>query len=175
MAERPIECSHCKKPIAVTYKEILDTSITCNEMCATCPILEQKLHGYSSKTAFHESHAETGMCCGNCRTTLESIKMGNPLGCSECYAIFADILVTELTSTGKIPLQLLKAAKNRKNQPLHLGKSPNKSARIPSSNRLVALNEALNDALKKENYEQAAWLRDQINALLGKNNSDGKI
>ena len=137
--------------------------------------LEQKLHGYSSKTASHESHVETGVCCGNCRTTLESIKMGNPLGCSECYAVFVDILVTELTSMRKIPLQLLKAAKNRKNQTLHLGKSPNKSAKIPSSNRLVALNEALNDALKKENYEQAAWLRDQINDLLGKKNSDGKI
>ncbi|MDR2539016.1 MAG: UvrB/UvrC motif-containing protein [Chlamydiales bacterium] len=175
MAERPIECSHCKKPIAVTYKEILDTSITCNEMCATCPILEQKLHGYSSKTTSHESHAETGMCCGNCRTTLESIKMGNPLGCSECYAVFANILVIELTSMGKVPLQLLKVIKNRKNQTLHLGKSPDKSAKIPSSNRLVALNEALNDALKKENYEQAAWLRDQINTLLGKNNSNEKI
>lgn len=175
MAERPIECSHCKKPITVTYKEILDISVTCNEMCATCPILEQKLHGYSSKVASHESHAETGLCCGNCRTTLESIKMGNPLGCSECYAVFADILIVELTSMEKIPLQLLKVAKNRKNQTLHLGKSPNKSARIPSSNRLVVLNEALNDALKKENYEQAAWLRDQINDLLGKNNSDGKI
>lgn len=175
MAERPIECGHCKKPITVTYKEMLDASVTCNEMCATCPILEKKLHGYSSQIASHESHAETGMCCGNCRSTLESIKMGNPLGCSECYAVFADILITELTSTGKIPIQLLKTAKNRKNQPLHLGKTPNKSVKIPSSNRLVALNEALNDALKKENYEQAAWLRDQINVLLGKNNSDGKI
>lgn len=175
MAERPIECGHCKKPITVIYKEMLDALVTCNEMCATCPILEQKLHGYSSQITSHESHAETGMCCGNCRTTLESIKMGNPLGCSECYAVFADILVTELTSTEKIPIQLLKTTKNRKNQPLHLGKTPNKSVKIPSSNRLVVLNEALNDALKKENYEQAAWLRDQINVLLGKNNSDGKI
>lgn len=175
MAERPIECSHCKKPIAVTYKEMFNASVLCNEMCATCPVLEKKLPGYSSKTTSHESHAETRMCCGNCRTTLESIKMGNPLGCSECYAVFADILVAELTSMGKLPLQLLKRVQNCKNQSLHLGKSPNKSAKIPSSNRLISLNEALNDALKKENYEQAAWLRDQINALLGKNNSDGKI
>lgn len=168
MAERPIECSHCKKPITVTYKEIIETSIICNEMCATCPILAQKLQGFSSEAPSHESHAETGMCCGNCRTTLESIKMGNPLGCSECYAVFADTLVAELISMGKIPI---KGDKSRKNQSLHLGKSPNKSTEIPSSNRLVALNEALNDALKKENYEQAAWLRDQINTLLGKKQS----
>lgn len=165
MAERPIECSHCKKPITVVYKEMINSSIVCNEMCATCPILGQKLHGVSNKVTSHESYARSGMCCGHCRTTLESIKMGNPLGCSECYAVFADILVTELISMKKIPL---KGTKSRKNQSLHLGKTPNKLTKIPSSNRLVALNEALNDALKKENYEQAAWLRDQINALLGK-------
>jgi len=30
---------------------------------------------------------------------------------------------------------------------------------------MASLNEALNEALKRENYEQAAWLRDQIKNL----------
>jgi protein arginine kinase activator len=30
------------------------------------------------------------------------------------------------------------------------------------------LNEALNETLKKEDYEQAAWLRDQIKAITEK-------
>ncbi|MCB1084762.1 MAG: UvrB/UvrC motif-containing protein, partial [Chlamydiia bacterium] len=31
--------------------------------------------------------------------------------------------------------------------------------------RIRDLSEALNQALKGENYEEAAWIRDQINAL----------
>lgn len=170
MAERPVECSHCKKGIKVIYKEIVDTSIVCTEMCADCPILQQRLHGQTSAPTTREglSEAEAGLYCGNCRTSLESIKMGNPLGCSECYAIFADVLLSELLTADKIPPQLKKEISSNKAQPLHMGKALDKPLTIPSSSRLTALNEALNEALKKENYEQAAWIRDQIKALTEK-------
>ena len=105
MAERPVECSHCKKTIKVIYKEIVGDSILCTEMCADCPILQQKLHGQNPELQIREtlSEAEAGLCCGNCRTTLESIQMGNPLGCSECYAVFSDVLISELSTMDKIP------------------------------------------------------------------------
>ena len=45
MAERPVECGQCKKPVKVLYKEIVGESKTCTEMCADCPILQEKLHG----------------------------------------------------------------------------------------------------------------------------------
>jgi protein arginine kinase activator len=175
MAERPVECGHCKKPIKVVYKEIVGDSIMCTEMCADCPILQQKLHGQSLEPQSREGLTETeaGLCCGNCRTTLESIQMGNPLGCSECYAVFSDVLISELSTADKIPPRIKKDILTKKTQPLHIGKSPNKPLTIPSSSRLTALNEALNDALKRENYEQAAWIRDQIKAL-EKGPNDGK-
>lgn len=176
MAERPVDCSHCKKPIKVIYKEIIENSITCTEMCADCPILQLKLHGQSLEPQKREGLTETeaGVCCGNCRTTLESIKMGNPLGCSECYAVFADVLISELSAADKIPSRLKKDSAAKKTLPLHIGKTPNKPLVIPSSSRLTALNEALNEALKKENYEQAAWIRDQIKDLTSKGANDGK-
>lgn len=176
MAERPVECSHCKKPIKVIFKEIVENSISCTEMCADCPIFQQKLHGQSLTLPAREGLTETeaGLCCGNCRTTLESIKMGNPLGCSECYAVFADVLISELSATNKIPARIKKDSLTKKTQPLHIGKTPNKPLTIPASSRLTALNEALNEALKKENYEQAAWIRDQIKALTEKGANDGK-
>ncbi len=176
MAERPVECSHCKKSIKVVYKEIVDTSLLCTEMCGECPILQQKLHGQNlERPQSREGLTETeaGLCCGNCRTTLESIQMGNPLGCSECYAVFADVLINELIARDNLPSRIKKEIAAKKTQPLHIGKSPNVSVTIPSSSRLTALNEALNDALKRENYEQAAWIRDQIKALMEKG-SDGK-
>ncbi|HEY5259392.1 MAG TPA: UvrB/UvrC motif-containing protein, partial [Rhabdochlamydiaceae bacterium] len=53
----------------------------------------------------------------------------------------------------------------KKTKPLHSGRSPQQSLHILPINQLSTLHDALNDALKKENYEQAAWLRDQIKAL----------
>ena len=34
MAERPVECSHCKKPISTLYKEMTQDSTVVTEMCA---------------------------------------------------------------------------------------------------------------------------------------------
>lgn len=168
MAERPVECSHCKKPIKIIYKEILEHSPSCIEMCEECPIFHQKLSGAPiSSTSEKLYRNESGLCCHKCRTTLESVTTGNPLGCSECYAVFADLLIAELKNHDKIPARI------RKTSPLHIGKNPNESATLPSSSRLTALNEALNDALKKENYEQAAWIRDQIKTLKEKGGADG--
>jgi protein arginine kinase activator len=176
MADRPAECAgHCKRPIKVTYKEILGNVVTVTEMCTECPIYEQKLHG-QIKTSTIEGLAggETGLCCSNCRTTLESVLTGNPLGCSECYPVFSDVLISELISEDAVPSHIKKSIAAKKTQPLHIGKSPSNTQPLPASTRLTALNEALNDALKKENYEQAAWLRDQIKALMEKESDDGK-
>jgi len=176
MTDRPVECSHCKKPIQVIYKEIAASSIVCIEMCSDCPVLQQRLHGQTPTTASREELAETeaGLYCGNCRTSLESVQMGNPLGCGECYSVFSDLLIHELIAANKIPTRIKKEFQLKKTQPLHVGKSPNTSLKIPSSSRLTALNEALNEALKKENYEQAAWIRDQIKNLTKKASDDGK-
>ena len=147
-------------------KELVSGNIATVAHCTECPILQQKLYGHTL-TGKPEGLAqgEAGLCCGHCGTTLEAIKMGNPLGCAECYEVFGDLLISELIATGRIPSRL-KAAK--KSQLVHVGKTPTKAVTISPSSRLTALNEALNEALRKENYEQAAWLRDQINALIEK-------
>ncbi len=173
MVERPVECNQCKRPIRVMYKEIVGDLMICTEMCGECPVLEQKLHGQPLSTPAKEglTGAETGLCCNNCRTTLESIKMGNPLGCSECYEVFADLLLSEISAANALPASVKKAIAAKRAQPLHIGKTPQNPTQIPSSSRLNALNEALNEALKKENYEQAAWLRDQIKDITEKGSS----
>ncbi len=176
MADRPVECSHCKKQIKVVYKEIVDRSIVCTEMCAECPVFQQRIHGHALVPEAQKNVAEKegSLYCGNCRTSLESVKMGNPLGCSECYSVFSDLLIAELMTGDKIPSRIKRELPTKKTQPLHLGKTPNKPLTIPSSSRLTALNEALNEALKKENYEQAAWIRDQIKNLTEKGADEGK-
>ena len=103
-----------------------------------------------------------GLACGNCGTTLDALRVGNPVGCSICYKIFEDPLVQELVATKKIPTRL---AGSKKMQMLHIGRGLAGAQELSPSMRLLALNEELNETLKREDYEQAAWLRDQIKEL----------
>lgn len=161
MSERPIECSECKKPVKVAYKEVVGTSMTCMEMCSDCPVLKAKLHG---ETPLSKNN-ERSLCCGVCGTSLESVQTGQPLGCTECYAVFAEYIIALLIEMESLATPLRKKAQTQKLQTLHIGKSPEQSGSPALSSKLASLSEALNEAVKKENYEQAASLRDQIKAL----------
>jgi protein arginine kinase activator len=127
-------------------------------MCQDCPELQKRLHGIPQTSL--EGSQNTGLCCGNCGTTLDSIKQGSPLGCSECYEIFKEILTQEIFSYLK-PLNRF----TKKEKIIHKGRSPGQSAKMGPAFKLLALNEALKETLQKEDYEQAALLRDQIKEL----------
>ena len=160
MSERPIECSECKRAIKVLYKEI----ITCTEMCNECPVLKAKLHGETPSS----KNTEQSLCCGVCGTSLEAVQTGQPVGCSECYSVFANYIISELIDAGGLPSTLKKKAQSQKLQTFHIGRSPKLPSSPVLSSKISSLNEALNEALKKENYEQAASIRDQIKALTEK-------
>ncbi len=169
MPDRPLECTECKKNIAVWYTKIIGQAMTHTCMCADCPVLERKLHGVPSKDHAHGLlEGGASLACGNCGTTLDAIRVGTPLGCDMCYEVFDDVLISEMLAARKIPPRIANA---KKTVPVHIGRAPGEIKEISSSLRLLALNEALSDMLKKEDYEQAAWLRDQIKALTEKNPS----
>ena len=163
--DRPLECNECKKKITVCYTEIIGDSINSFSMCKNCPSLQRHLHGDHVSTSYKKSKKDkgTGLCCGTCNTSLESIRMGSFLGCPDCYSVFSDILIHE---------RLHKRSSEKKHslKQLHVGRSPDENIEIHPSARLLALNEALNETLAREEYEQAAWLRDQINAITGNAN-----
>ena len=165
--DRPLECGECKKPIAIIYTEIVGETITRTSMCADCPELQRRLFGVSPTTQMSNLiEGETGLACGNCGTTLEEIKRGHRLGCVECYTVFGDILLTELLASNRLAPRF---ATVKKSVPIHMGRAPGETLTISPSSRLLALNEALNETLSREDYEQAAWLRDQIKALTEEN------
>lgn len=169
--ERPLECSGCKKHIAVRYTEIIGDSVTHTSMCADCPELQKRLHGTSPKEHVQNlAGVGAGLECGNCRTTLEEVKRGHNLGCSECYNVFEDILLPELQAANRLPSRISLV---KKSFPVHIGRAPGESLAINPSSRILALNEALTETLKKEDYEQAASLRDQIRELMKK--QEGKL
>ena len=161
MKERPLECGECKRKAQIIYKEVVGDQVTITEMCEECPVLKAKLHGDKG----FPNEKESSLCCGRCGTTLESVLTGQPLGCSECYVVFEGFVIKELIAADGIPTAL---KKREKTQTFHLGRGPRQAGSVALSSKLASLHEALNDALKKENYEQAAYLRDQIKSITEK-------
>ncbi len=161
--DRPLECGECKKPIAIRYTEIVGDSITNTSMCADCPELQLRLHGtHPRDLVANQTGTIAGLACGNCGTTLEEVKRGHRLGCSECYTVFEDILLLEIQKANCLPPRI---SPTKKSLPIHIGRSQGEKIAISPSSRLLALNEALKETISREDYEQAAWLRDQIKAL----------
>jgi len=161
--DRPLECGECKKTIAICYTEIVGDSITHISMCSDCPELQLRLHGTNPRDLVaNQTGSVTGLACGNCGTTLEEIKRGHRLGCPECYTVFEDVLLIEMQTANRLPSRILSA---KKSTPIYIGRSPGEKLAINPSSQLLALNEALKETLNREDYEHAAWLRDQIKAL----------
>lgn len=171
MPERPLDCSECKKPLYVCYTEIVGDKMTRTVMCADCPHLEKRLYGKIRKEGISGEQGDAALACGNCGTSLEALRMGNLLGCSSCYVVFADALIETLLKEDRISRHL---TSNKRTQPLHIGRTPGEVTEISPTLRLIALNEALDETLIREDYEQAALLRDQIRALKEKAEHEGK-
>jgi len=90
--------------------------------------------------------------CPVCGFTQADFKKTGRLGCSVCYVTFADGLGS-----------LLKAMHKGTE---HVGKLPQRASReIELGDRMKALTSDLEKAVKEENYETAASLRDQIKKL----------
>ncbi|MEI8300565.1 MAG: UvrB/UvrC motif-containing protein [Chlamydiota bacterium] len=169
--DRPLECSSCKKPICFIYKEIDQNLIDSSHMCRDCPILQKKLHGETpvdAKTSW--ANGKQGLSCVHCNTSLNMCDTGQTLGCSECYSVFEEPLIEIIKNEKLIPEKLQKALEKNHKPLLHLGKTPQQEEKNPISLQVTDLTKALYEALNKENYEQAASLRDQIKRLQASSN-----
>jgi protein arginine kinase activator len=165
LPDRPLECGDCKKPIQVIYTEIVGKMMYRIAMCHDCPVLHQKLYGNVAYAPCGSDALAAGLCCGNCSTTADEVRMGANLGCSICYEVFEDLVTQELASQDRLP----GTQKGKKLTSMHIGRIPGQTAVVNPSLKLVALHQALHETLKREDYEQAAWLRDQIKALTEEN------
>ena len=90
--------------------------------------------------------------CPNCGTRFKQIRQTGQVGCAECYQVFRNRIQLLLSQMGLIDP--------------HVGRYPN---RLASYKRLfvdrIAMREDLEAALGREDYEQAAELRDRIRTL----------
>jgi protein arginine kinase activator len=97
--------------------------------------------------------ASNDKTCPGCGSTYQAIRNAGRLGCDQCYNTFRDELQ---------PLLDKYQAGN-----VHNGKSPslkNVSLRA-SQERLISLNRAMEEAIRAEDYENAAKYRDMIKQI----------
>ncbi len=90
--------------------------------------------------------------CEECGLTLDGFRKSGRLGCSNCYKVFMENVEVVLEKV---------QAKN-----FHIGKIPERSGgELKKKNEIMSLKKKLKDRIKKEEFEEAALLRDKIRTL----------
>ncbi len=162
-------CNICGKSQATVHlTEIIDDQITELHLCEECAQkkgaqmeshfgLSDLLAGLADLgTQFNKTKTEPKLKCLKCGLTYEDFKKVGRLGCGECYNAFKEALAPLL--------------KRIHGSTQHYGKSPKKIAKIvKAKNESEVLKEKLQKAIQKEDFEEAAKLRDKIREMEKKN------
>jgi len=94
--------------------------------------------------------------CSNCGCTYEDFSRTGLVGCSECYKEFSN--------------ELMPVLRRMHGNAKHVGNAPAEvSEQLEKEHKIDELRERLKEAIEKEDFENAAVLRDEINALKGGN------
>ena len=163
-------CDVCKKnPATVHLTEIIDEQMNELHLCEDCArhksaAMEQQfglsdlLAGMADFEKPNKDEENVAIKCPNCNLTYADFKKIGRLGCGECYNAFRKYLAP-----------LLKRI-HGSNQ--HVGKSPLKDKNIPKPGRKKTdaedLKVELQKSIQREDFEEAARLRDQIRAIEAK-------
>jgi protein arginine kinase activator len=162
-------CDLCKeKPAAVHLIQVFDGQKIENHLCESCAAqkgglmynLSQKFSlpnllggmfgsGYSMQEVQNKG---SQVQCPNCRLTFQDIKQSGKLGCSQCYQVYAKELESSL--------------RRIHGNSQHLGKIPRRGGEKVFLNRqLEELKSRLQEAVRQEEYEKAADIRDELKEM----------
>ncbi len=168
-------CDICgKKESTVHLTEIIDNKISKLHLCEECARkkgaemeehfgLSDLLAGLADFEGAVPIKKEKKLKCPNCGLSYDDFRKTGRLGCSECYATFEDSLVPLIKRihgssehVGKAP-----AKTNKSTKTLKVSAAKKTKAKDP----LTDLKSRLESAVKLEEFEEAAKIRDQIKRL----------
>ncbi len=162
-------CTKCgKKEASVYYKQIINGKVTEMNLCEDCAAeLRKKTDAEfgSFWKGFGEmnllapffglrpsSRLGSGRTCPVCGATYRDFAESGKAGCSKCYEVFSD----ELGDT-------IEGIHGKRE---HIGKIPKHlGSRISREKKIEKLKEKLSIAVGKQEFEEAAKLRDEIQSL----------
>jgi protein arginine kinase activator len=160
-----MKCDSCQEKATVFYTQVADGKLKKFVLCETCAqakgitnteglLMAEELLGTAAPVAVPPdlSPFESKEMCLSCSFTLEDFRKVGRLGCPDCYRAFAGEIYRRLPSmhkgqshTGYMPEGLVKQQAVR--------------------HELSDLEARLETAVKDEDYEEAAQLRDRISGL----------
>jgi len=155
-------CEACKEAQATVHlTEIVNDQMTELHLCEACANqkgaqveshfgLSDLLSGLSDFGKTQEPDEVSSKACATCGMTYDDFRKVGRLGCGDCYVTFKRSLGALL--------------KRIHGAPIHVGKSPArllKPAKVAKT-ELADLKRRLERAIEKEEFEEAARLRDQI-------------
>lgn len=152
---KPEQCANCTKPATIHLTQIINNKIHKVDLCEDCPYKQSVTdpEGFSLADFLLKPPAslsgDPSLQCDVCGFTPADFKKTGRFGCPHCYDTFRDILEPMLANMHK--------------DVVHRGKVPERAlARMSRKRRLDQLESDLQEAIKLENYEEAARLRDLI-------------
>src|ERR1035437_8514660 len=162
-----MQCSNCKeKPATVHLTQIVGDKMQKLDLCEDCAkakgvndpggfALADLMLGLGAAQEMEQSSGGADTKCPRCGFTQADFKKSGRLGCPECYVTFAEGLRGLLKTMHK--------------GTRHTGKAPEAlRATRENAGLLKTLQTKLAKAIKDENYEQAALVRDEIKQLTGR-------
>ncbi|HOU09466.1 MAG TPA: UvrB/UvrC motif-containing protein [Clostridiales bacterium] len=158
-------CQNCGKKEATTHiKSIVNGETAETHLCANCAahlgycdiftgfgFNPGDFFGNLLVNGSRNENESQPLRCAVCSSSFDDIAREGKVGCAQCYETFYDLLLPSLQRIhGKA---------------VHTGKVPLKAgARAQINGRIAQLKEDLQKAVERQDYEQAAKLRDEINA-----------
>lgn len=161
-------CQKCGKNEATThYKQIINGKKTEMHLCSECAAkmnIAGTFPSLLSDMFFGEDFGLIDQACSQCGTTLSQIKNYGKVGCGNCYDTFMDALLPYITKIhgadehiSEVDRILAEGAKKELKE--------EKTAETKKDSESEKLQKQLKEAIKNENYEEAAIIRDKIKAL----------
>lgn len=154
-----LKCSNCDKEATVHLTQIVNNKIHKVDLCESCAQKKGVTdpEGFSlsdllSKATMTPDSGDIPLVCPNCGLDTADFRRTGRLGCSACFAVFANLVrpVLEDMHVGVT----------------HKGKVPELAVtRQDSQAKFQTLKDSLANAIAEEAYEEAAKFRDQINEL----------
>lgn len=185
-------CEKCRiREANIKYTEVIGGVKTEHNLCSQCAreldfgqysaIIEgefplgkllSSLLGLSSSAARPQRMEE--VVCPNCKTTYEEFISNSRFGCADCYHVF-DLLIGEKIK--KLQESASHTGKQPRIRPVKPAAAVNKSGEMEFSvdEQISQLNRRLQEALRMENYEEAAVCRDRIRALKGEKKENDEM